>query len=299
MALKALLVGINRYNKQPLRGCVNDVLRMRDTLHQLDGLSDDQTRLLLDETATTAALLEGLDWLAAPDGSDTPPVRLFHFSGHGIQVADTTGTEPDGKTEALALYDHPATGALLDDQLRECYNLFDPATHLVLSMDCCHAGDIHYAPGLDVVYRFLEPPESEQARIDEAAWNYERAFFIKRDTIEQELQARGLAGAELQRETEEQTAAALRRGRPDDPTNDFAVLLAAARENQLAADARFAGTYHGALTYHMTELLRQSGGTLSYADLLEQTRQRLEQEAFDQVPHLACSEANRTRRFLA
>ncbi|NJO05873.1 MAG: caspase family protein [Chloroflexaceae bacterium] len=30
MGLKALLVGINAYQQLPLRGCVNDVHRMRD-----------------------------------------------------------------------------------------------------------------------------------------------------------------------------------------------------------------------------------------------------------------------------
>ncbi|NJO85254.1 MAG: caspase family protein [Blastochloris sp.] len=83
-----------------------------------------------------------------------------------------------------------------------------------------------------------------------------------------------------------------------DETNDFAVLISAARSDQLAADARFEGQFFGALTFHLTNLLRSTDGNLSYAALLDQLRARLQAENFDQIPQLEGSAANKTRPFL-
>ncbi len=91
MATRALLVGINAYEDSPLRGCVNDVLRLRELLEQRYGVRDDQVRLLVDADATRAAIEEGLRWLATPDQEGEPATRLFHFSGHGTFTADEDG----------------------------------------------------------------------------------------------------------------------------------------------------------------------------------------------------------------
>jgi hypothetical protein len=281
MGFKALLVGINAYADAPLRGCVNDVQIIRDLLQQVYRLPDAQMHVLLDTDATRAAILEELRWLAAPDAPDdpTPPVRLFHFSGHGTFVADMTGTEPDGQHEAICPVDDLEMGVITDDALRELYATFPSDTHLLLTMDCCHSGDIHFAPGTDMLPRYRPVSDEEQRRIDAA----------RRQFVASQLERR--SSGEPPREEEK-----LHFGR--DRANDIAVLLAACRADQTAADARFAETFHGALSFYLVETLRAGGASLSYHDILERVRQDISRNKFTQVPQLDCSAANRDRPFL-
>src|SRR5689334_18262990 len=110
MAIKALLVGINGYAKVPLHGCINAVTRMRDVLSQRYHLSDDRLRLVTDSGATKAAITDGLRWLAQPDLDETAPIRLFHFSGHGVFIPDEDNDEEDGRDECLVPYDYETAG---------------------------------------------------------------------------------------------------------------------------------------------------------------------------------------------
>ena len=55
---KALLIGINKYPNCPLNGCVNDVNDMANFLVQQYKFNPDNIRMLTDERATTAAILE-------------------------------------------------------------------------------------------------------------------------------------------------------------------------------------------------------------------------------------------------
>lgn len=299
MSIRALLVGINRYQKLPLRGCVNDVGLMQSLLRDLYGVADSQIRVLLDDDATVAAITDGLRWLAAADPADTsaPPVRLFHFSGHGIQIADTTGTEPDGKTEALAPIDYQTAGALTDDTLRAMYDQFDPAHHLLLSMDCCHSGDIHFAPEADIVYRFLEPDEAEATRIREAAWSYQTRRTEHLQQAEADLRGRGVAGPDL-RTAMQQAEAAFDQRTAARAARDTAILLAAARADQLAADARFEQNYYGALSFHLHQILRVMQGTITYAELILRLREQLLSERFSQIPQLVGNAARLQDLFL-
>lgn len=284
--MRALLVGINQYQKLPLRGCINDVRLMQALLQERFGVTEPQLRVLLDADATHQAILEGLTWLAEPDPSDDPhaPLRLFHYSGHGIQVADTTGTEPDGKTEAIACFDYATAGSISDDTLREYYNRFDPAMHLILIMDCCHSGDIHYAPEADLMNRFLDPDEAELERIRAAQAAYDARRSEHLAQTESELRARGVSGAELR--TAIRAAAAAYDQPRARPADDVAILVAAAREDQPAADARFGEQFYGAMTYHLTKLLREAPTLPSYTALILELRQRLLDARFSQLPQL-------------
>jgi hypothetical protein len=281
MGFKALLVGINAYADAPLRGCVNDVHLIRDLLRQVYRLPDEQMRMLLDADANRAAILEHLRWLAEPDAPDdpTPPLRLFHFSGHGTFVADTSGTEPDGQNEALCPVDDMEAGVITDDALRELYDTFPPNTHLLLTMDCCHAGDIHFAPGSDVLPRYRPVSDDEQRRIE----------LARRQFIARQLERRSSGEPPLE-ETKQ------RFGR--DRSADLAVLLAACRADQTAADARFGETYHGALSFYLVEALREVSSGLSYGEVVDQVRHAVSSNKFTQVPQLDCSDENRGRPFL-
>lgn len=299
MGIKSLLVGINAYEAAPLRGCVNDVTSMRDLLQQQYKLNDDSIRILLDTQATRAAIIDGLHWLAEADGTNTPPIRHFHFSGHGVSVADKHGDEPDGQDEALAPYDYQTAGFIVDDVLHDLYKAFPAEAHLVLTMDCCHSGTIQFDVTMDSVPRFLPISDEEYKQIQKA----KDQFLIQRNELrkqlERDLSAQGVAIAELPHHIARALQAHDKKKHFGyDQTNAITVLIAACRSFETAADARFDQTYNGALTYYLTQTLREGGSIKSYAELMDIVTQKISNNKFSQVPQLECREDKRTLPFL-
>lgn len=281
MGLRALLVGINNYERAPLRGCINDVNRMRDLLQQHYHLAEENVRILLDEAATKAAIADGLRWLGEPDGTDTSPVRLFHFSGHGIQVADQEGDEPDGLDEAIAQYDYQTVGVMRDDELRALYDQYLSHTSLLLTMDCCHSGENQYE--LDVVFRFLFPDDEELKKIERAKSKYR----LRQSEASQSSAATSSTPLEEKKQSRYSQQ------------NDFAILIAACRSDQTAADARFGDTYSGALTHYLATTVQETGGNLSYKELIERLRTAIQHSKFMQIPQLMGKEENLRRLLLS
>ena len=123
---KALLVGINWYPdpRNELKGCVNDVRQMADTLKSRYGFPGDGTmRILTDARATTKAILDGLAWLTA--GASPGDSLVFHYSGHGSQVPDKNGDETSDRLDEILCpydldWDHPLTD---DDLASACANV--------------------------------------------------------------------------------------------------------------------------------------------------------------------------------
>lgn len=284
MALyKALLVGINAYPGAPLRGCINDVMQMKDLLQRYYGFPDEGIRLLLDEEATLAGIKAGLEWLAQ-DGAESGAVRVFHFSGHGAYVADQSGDEPDGRDECLVPYDYRSAGMLTDDTLKTLYDRFPRTGNLTLVMDSCHSGSVQKA--LDVVYRFLPVSAEEQERIDVAAARFarEQQEFV----VNQLLKLRGqeLTEEELRQKVRSLMALFEKKRFGDIRVREANILLAACRADQQAADAPIAGEYHGAFTYYLAEAIIQSNGHITYRQLAEQTGKKLGAAGYVQIPQV-------------
>jgi len=157
---KALLVGINRYPDpaNELKGCVNDVRQMADTLKNRYGFpGDGNLRILTDARATTKAILDGLAWLTA--GASPGDSLVFHYSGHGSQVPDRNGDETtDRLDEILCPYDLDWDHPLTDDDLAAACAGVPQGALLTVILDCCHSGtglrdfafpgNRHYLPAL-------------------------------------------------------------------------------------------------------------------------------------------------------
>ncbi|MDF2466930.1 MAG: peptidase caspase catalytic subunit p20 [Ramlibacter sp.] len=60
------------------------------------------------------------------------------FSGHGGQVRDANGDEPDHKDETWCLYD----GQLVDDELYVELSLFAEGVRILVLSDSCHSGTV-------------------------------------------------------------------------------------------------------------------------------------------------------------
>lgn len=106
---RALLIGCNYAGTSAaLRGCINDVHRIRDDLRRRGFLAAGAAELIeLTDDSTDPALLptrfnvlKGVQWLVA--GAQAGDALFFLFSGHGGQQRDPTGVEADGVSVWLA-----------------------------------------------------------------------------------------------------------------------------------------------------------------------------------------------------
>lgn len=159
----ALLVGIDQYaspNVPDLGGCVNDVLAMAQLLQDRFSVPAENIKMLRNEQATHAAIKTAFRehlvklaqaWVKAGK-KGTPPAFLFHYSGHGSQARDDTGSEPDGLDETIVPHDS-RQGGVYDIKDWELGDLIDELTqnfadegqqtytgNVTIIFDCCHSG---------------------------------------------------------------------------------------------------------------------------------------------------------------
>ncbi|CBZ51357.1 hypothetical protein NCLIV_044210 [Neospora caninum Liverpool] len=157
---KALLIGINyRATRAELRGCVNDVYRMRTLLCAVYGFHDSSTTLvaLTDDNPnslyrpTRNNILKAMRWLTI---DNRPGDSLFfHYSGHGGRQIDRSGIEEDGYDETILPVDFDTAGQILDDELHAfLVQPLQSGCRLTAVMDCCHSGT-----GLDLPFTWNTP----------------------------------------------------------------------------------------------------------------------------------------------
>lgn len=263
---RALVVGIN-YVGTPaeLRGCVDDAQAVAALCAQrgysevcvlYDGAwapgGPDLPPLPAggprDRCPSRANILAGLEWLIA--GSAAGDRHLFHYSGHGTQVADADGDEPDGLDEALAPLDYAANGMITDDELRA--RLVAPLAGrgaLRAILDCCHSGS-----GFDLPYTLRDATD---------------------------LLAPGRSAEKVVLALHVGRAALAAKG----PAADV-ILVSGCADDQTAADAVFNRRANGALTYHLLAFLAACPAP-GVADLLSAVRRRLRTGGYTQVPQVS------------
>src|SRR5262249_31020485 len=162
---RALLVGINEYPDAAnrLEGCVNDVFLMSAALQE-SGFTPEDIRVVLDDRATAAGILERLHWLL--DGVNAGDQRFFYYSGHGAQLP-VYG--PDGKIEridaCLVPYDFNWTRqtAITDDVFVDLYSQLPYESRFMIVLDSCYSGGMTRAGGVRV--RGLDPPDDIRHRL--------------------------------------------------------------------------------------------------------------------------------------
>lgn len=275
-ALWALLVGIDKYHANSvsnLRGCVNDVEAMQVFLsNQLD-ISDDHIRLLTNQQATRKAILRTFEEFLIDNPSITFNDQiLIHYSGHGSQMPDTTGVEPDGYNETIVphdsrtpgIYDIPdKTLAALLARLSE-----KKGKNITVILDSCHSG-------------------SGTRRID-----LPNAPRIRLAPIDNRLPPADL-------DIDLLAASSTRGAGPSGwvTASTSHVLLAGCRDRELsneywAKNEGQEGVWHGALTHFTLQALRQMAPGITYAELHERVAAQVKAIYRDQTPQC---EGNRDR----
>lgn len=233
MAALSVHVGLNRVSaahygsEQPLRGAVADAQAMQ-AIADANGFT---STLLLNEAGTVLAVSQAIRTAAARLRSGDS--FFLSYAGHGSQLFDGTGEEPDSLDETLCLFDR----MLLDDELRGLLLGFDAGVRVLVITDSCHsatatrlvidAGADEFPNGIiGPAYPALD--EIRFRQIEEAA-----AREIYGASASRYDEARVLAGAA--RQTDLRCAK---------------VHLAACQDNQLAADAGDHGYFTKQLLHH-------------------------------------------------
>jgi hypothetical protein len=280
MAKRAVLIGVNRYRMpgSDLRGCINDIKNMQATLTQRYGFKKSDIVTLLDFAASKKAIQAAIRALVR--GGRRGDVLLVHFSGHGSNVPDDDDhrDEADDRDEILCPADLDWKDPLRDDWLRSTIDGLKARVNLTVITDCCHSGTITRAvqpPDAPVIARYLPSP-----------WELAEAESGRRP--------RGRVQSGQRR-----SAPAARKARDIVPADLPEVLITGCRDTQTSADAMIAGTYNGALTYHLVAAIKQAKPGVTYRQLHDATIARLKRSRFDQVPQLEGSRARLDQPFLS
>lgn len=285
MTKKALLVGINDYapigaGGPDLSGCVNDVRDMAHTLNTLGIIpaGPRSMRILTDSRATKAAILAGFKWLVR--GAKKGDVLIFHYSGHGSQIADISGEEIDHRDETICPHDFDTAGMITDDAFRSLLSGLPAGVNVDIFLDSCHSGTgsremaalVTGGEEQIVSYRYVEPP------ID---WGY----FLEADPS---LPLRGILKPIIASEsggepTTRQTVEVSQLNH---------VLWAGCRANQTSAEAVIDGSVRGAFTYYFCQALRRAGLDITRRRLDSLVSADLARNGYGQVPQLEGSRAS-------
>jgi hypothetical protein len=259
----ALLIGIDQYpNVRPLNGCVNDVMAMRQVLTGAFKFPTENIAFLTDGAATRDGILGAMKDLMGQVGQGD--VVVVHYSGHGSQMPDREGDEPDGMDETILPYD-TGRGTLPNRDITddEIYlwlkELTEKTTAITLIFDCCHSGTIVRDPFGEEV-RWV-PPDTRP--ISE----------LPASPIPPE--ARGLldGGRDLG---------------PSGwlPLGERYVLVAGCSRDERSFEIEEAGVKHGALTFHLARELSGARSGMTYRDVFEAVAPRVTSRFPDQHPQL-------------
>lgn len=274
MIKRALLVGLNEYPdpRNELHGCVNDITDMALLLTKTFGFDMDDVRLLQDDHATKAGIVDRLGWLTT--GLSPGDFAVFQYSGHGTQIAPRA---PQGDVVALHDcicpydFDFSPEHALQDTDFFAIFGPIPQGVHFVWMSDSCHSGDLTRG--------FVAPANPGTLP------SKSRSFYTPADT-------------------EWRIATAISKG--IEPPSIVGVadklnvqFLGACTSQQTASDAQFGIRANGAFTYFLIQALNAAAGRAgSVSDLIANLDPQLS-SGYGQDPQLRGADALKNLPFLS
>lgn len=252
MTKRALCVGINDYPlaDMDLKGCVNDAKDWAGLLVGHYDFAKSDVLMLLNKSATKAAIVRELGKLLS--GAASGDVLVFTNSSHGTYVADKNGDEAV-YDEAMCPWD-AKDNLLVDDELRELFAGLGKGVRLTVISDSCFSG---------TVTRALDPVQTPDDR---------RRRFLNPRRI-------GLRELDLSK-------ARPRSGGLYPESSMKEVLVSGCSDKQYSFDALIDGRYNGAMTATSMAVIEKAKYRLSYNALQTKLVAALEDSNFDQEPQL-------------
>ncbi len=263
----ALLVGISDYINfgdevgGDLPGAEHDARVMRDVLVERWGFPPENVRMLLNQEATRAAIVEAMtEWLPA-NARPGDHITIF-YAGHGSQMWDESGDEDDGLDETIAPADVRAEITefdISDDELREWLAAL-PTDNVVVFLDNCSSGT-----GTRAV-----TPFSRTRQLARDVRALEKPPTLARRALTDEVDRTGF-----------------------DSSDGRVLEISAAQPNQAAVDAYFPGDEGtepfngGAFTTFLVRQLWMAPSSATYEQIYRQVSEALKRNRFEQDPYLA------------
>ncbi len=299
---RALLIGINDYPNpaNSLEGCVNDTFLMSSVLQECGYRSED-IRVVLNDRATAASIMERLHWLL--DDIRSGDERVLFYSGHGAQIpAYGAKEEVDRYDECLVPYDFDWSQqhAVTDNQFVDFYSQLPYNARFAAIFDCCHSGGMTRDGGPRA--RGINPPDDIRHRA--LRWNIELGMWEDRDlqSPNQSLAqssvgaafvgkkgftrrlGRGVSLRSLPNRRYDRERKALRHKGAYLP-----IILEACQEQELSYEYRDGANSYGAFTFCLVKVLREArnrGINPNFRTLTKLTADRLKALGYKQTPSL-------------
>jgi hypothetical protein len=203
-----------------------------------------KSTVLLTKKATRANVLAGLR--SAAKLLSAGDLFFMSYSGHGGQVPDVSGDEPDKQDETWCLYD----GQLIDDELYFELSRFAAGVRILVLSDSCHSGSVTRAPP-------PPPPPGQRIKLMPAAvamrvYREHQAFY---DQLQLDV-AKAAGQASVDPDTAlASVAASSRLSAIVKKFNAAALLISGCQDNQTSLD----GDHNGAFTEQLLRVWGNGG----------------------------------------
>ena len=218
----------------PLASCELDAKDMA-AIAKAKGMAVTQ---LLTKAGTRKAMLAGIRGAAAKLGKGD--LFFMTYSGHGGQVADVSGDEPDKQDETWCLYD----GQLIDDELYFELGKFAAGVRILVLSDSCHSGTVTRA-------RPVPPPPGMRSKLMPAevglrVYQQHQAFY---DKLQNDVAKAAGKAAITDPDAVLSTLAvqSARIGAISKKFNAAALLISGCQDNQVSLDGDHNGAFTGQL----------------------------------------------------
>ena len=136
---QSLHIGLNSVNPRHYAGWSGELMACEADARDMAAIAKAARiapHVLLTRKATRAAVLGALRRAAATLRKGD--LFVVSYAGHGGQLPDAEGDEPDAMDETWCLYD----GELIDDELAHCWAQFRAGVRILVFSDSCHSGTV-------------------------------------------------------------------------------------------------------------------------------------------------------------
>ena len=212
--------------------------------------------VLLTKHGTRAKMLGALR--AAAKALQAGDFFLLSYSGHGGQVQDVSGDEPDKQDETWCLFD----GQLIDDELYFELSKFRAGVRILVLSDSCHSGSVvrELPPQFDTVPH--QRPKLMPPAVAMRVYREHQAFY---DQLQTEVaKAAGKAPADPDTALANVAVNVATSGRLTALVTDFkpaVLLVSGCQDNQTSMD----GDHNGAFTEQLLKVWNNGGFAGNYA----------------------------------
>lgn len=141
----ALLIGINYTGTSvQLNGCQNDVIKIKDVIKSNYNYLESNINMLIDRQGfiqpTASNIITALNTIYNQCKKEVIEEVFIYYSGHGTNVIDRNGDEPDGKDECIVPLDYTKYGLITDNLIYRFLSALSPVKKkIILIFDCCNS----------------------------------------------------------------------------------------------------------------------------------------------------------------